>query len=36
MCSNCTEGLKQPYERIVEIYNEASVRNFLKEIARQT
>ena len=33
MCRNCTEGMEQPYARIVEIHDKASLRQFIKELA---
>ena len=33
MCRNCTEGLKEPYARIVEIQDKVSIRKFLEETA---
>ncbi len=32
MCRNCTEGMEQPYARIVELRDAASVRQFLREM----
>ncbi len=33
MCRNCTEGMEQPYARIVEIHDKASLRQFINELA---
>ncbi len=32
MCRNCTEGMEQPYARIVEIHDQRSIKAFLAEI----
>ncbi len=33
MCRNCTEGMKEPYARIVEMRDQNSIHQFLKESA---
>ena len=36
MCLNCTEGIEQPYTKIVEMHDRASINQFLREVENES